>query len=179
MNYGRYKLTYLRSNETCKPSLQMAKVRCAAIDRWSAKSNFCVAYSATPVGWEMRLHGRCWVEIVALFTSYHKILEFQSDLTSITASAAWLQLPPVLSERGWGFPILHDITQILRIGDIAFVQPHGEPRTVEIKTRLAEERVEGDEIVSTYKITTLEAYRTSLKHRARSYQRTRRGDHYH
>ena len=40
-----------------------------------------------------------------------------------------------LSQR-LGFPLLHDITDILRIGDITFVTPEGRPQTVEVKTKL-------------------------------------------
>lgn len=41
--------------------------------------------------------------------------------------------------QGWGFPLIHDITDALRIGDITFVRVHGdserEYKTVEVKTR--------------------------------------------
>ncbi|MEU1029423.1 hypothetical protein ABZ402_11860 [Streptomyces mirabilis] len=41
-----------------------------------------------------------------------------------------------LSKDGWGFPLLHDITDILRIGDVTFVKPDtSEKRTIEVKTR--------------------------------------------
>lgn len=46
-----------------------------------------------------------------------------------------------LSSIGWGFPLLHDITDYLRIGDITFVRPDRDPPyvTTEIKTRMVEE----------------------------------------
>jgi hypothetical protein len=40
---------------------------------------------------------------------------------------------------GAGFPIIHDATTILRIGDITFIAPDNTPITVEIKTRVREE----------------------------------------
>ena len=39
----------------------------------------------------------------------------------------------------WGFPLLHDITDCLRIGDITFVCPGAEHTTVEVKTKLVRE----------------------------------------
>jgi hypothetical protein len=46
-----------------------------------------------------------------------------------------------LSQRGWGFPLIHDITDVLRIGDITFIRPRQTPEfvTVEVKTRLLNE----------------------------------------
>ena len=52
-----------------------------------------------------------------------------------------------LSERGWGFPLIHDITDSLRIGDITFVNTRTQPRTfrtVEVKTKLTSEIPLGD-----------------------------------
>ncbi|WP_333774555.1 hypothetical protein [Streptomyces sp. IBSBF 3136] len=41
-----------------------------------------------------------------------------------------------LANDGWGFPLLHDITDIMRIGDVTFVKPDtSEKRTIEVKTR--------------------------------------------
>lgn len=42
-----------------------------------------------------------------------------------------------LANNGAGFPILHDITDMLRVGDITFVSPHHAPVTVEVKTHYA------------------------------------------
>ncbi|MEU4009483.1 hypothetical protein AB0H30_13525 [Streptomyces pseudogriseolus] len=54
-----------------------------------------------------------------------------------------------LASQGWGFPLLHDITDCLRIGDVTFVRPQGDStslRTVELKTRLlGEESSSSDE----------------------------------
>lgn len=45
-----------------------------------------------------------------------------------------------LANQGWGFPLLHDVTDCLRIGDITFVKPEEDHsralRTVEVKTKL-------------------------------------------
>ena len=39
-----------------------------------------------------------------------------------------------LSNQGWGFPVLHDITDCLRIGDISFTRPDKPVTTVEVKS---------------------------------------------
>jgi hypothetical protein len=49
-----------------------------------------------------------------------------------------------LCNEGWGFPVLHDITDCLRIGDITFVKPGKHPNTVEVKTRLIDKRPSSD-----------------------------------
>lgn len=41
-----------------------------------------------------------------------------------------------LANAGAGFPIIHDITHCLRVGDITFILPPEEPFTIEVKTRL-------------------------------------------
>lgn len=52
-----------------------------------------------------------------------------------------------LSSIGWGFPLLHDITDYLRIGDVTFVRLDRTPEhvTTEIKTRLVEEGESGED----------------------------------
>jgi hypothetical protein len=43
-----------------------------------------------------------------------------------------------LAGEGWGFPVIHDVTDCLRIGDVTFVRPENGKRalrTVEMKTR--------------------------------------------
>jgi hypothetical protein len=47
------------------------------------------------------------------------------------------------SER-WGFPILHDITDCLRIGDVTFVLPGDVRSTIEVKTQVLSEEKEPD-----------------------------------
>jgi hypothetical protein len=68
-------------------------------------------------------------------------------------------LAPVLANAGWGFPLLHDITDLIRIGDLTFVKPGKDPLTVEVKTRvLSEQRVEGaDQVSLQYNIEVLSA----------------------
>lgn len=48
-----------------------------------------------------------------------------------------------LASEGWGFPLLHDITDCLRVGDVTFIRPqaHGDQlKTFEVKTRIVRER---------------------------------------
>ena len=47
-----------------------------------------------------------------------------------------LAIAEVLYNAGAGFPILHDITSCLRVGDITFYAPNCDPLTIEVKTRL-------------------------------------------
>jgi hypothetical protein len=47
-----------------------------------------------------------------------------------------LAIAELLCAAGAGIPILHDITNCLRIGDITFYTPNHEPITIEAKTRL-------------------------------------------
>ena len=51
-----------------------------------------------------------------------------------------LVIAPHLADQGWGFPLIHDVTDCLRIGDITFINPDKSPtdrfRTVEVKTKL-------------------------------------------
>ncbi|WP_370946608.1 hypothetical protein AB5J62_03355 [Amycolatopsis sp. cg5] len=55
-----------------------------------------------------------------------------------------LAISSELSNHGWGFPLLHDITDCLRIGDITFVSPGKNHRTVEVKTHLIDEELLDD-----------------------------------
>ncbi|WBB59362.1 hypothetical protein O7599_27865 [Streptomyces sp. WMMC500] len=53
-------------------------------------------------------------------------------------SRGLLAVSEYLAGQGWGFPLIHDITDTLRIGDVTFVRFEGESRsvcTVEVKTR--------------------------------------------
>ena len=59
----------------------------------------------------------------------------------LLAIASWL------GGQGWGFPLLHDITDCLRIGDITLVKPAGDSlvtHTIEVKTRLVAEQNAAD-----------------------------------
>jgi len=46
----------------------------------------------------------------------------------------------VLADQGFGFPILHDITDVLRVGDLTFVKADEAPVTFEIKSRILNRR---------------------------------------
>lgn len=74
-----------------------------------------------------------------------------------TGSRGVNAIAEALWAEGWGFPLLHDATDVLRIGDITFVRPGEAPLTVEVKTRLEEEgRIPGqDEQLSRYTVTVL------------------------
>jgi hypothetical protein len=51
-----------------------------------------------------------------------------------------------LANQGWGFPILNDITDCLRIGDISFVRSGQPVVTVEVKTRVKDpDQSDGEE----------------------------------
>ncbi len=49
-----------------------------------------------------------------------------------------------LAVQNWGFPLLHDVTDCLRIGDITFVKPDEETTTVEVKARVVGEGADHD-----------------------------------
>jgi hypothetical protein len=49
-----------------------------------------------------------------------------------------------LSANAFGFPLLHDVTDVLRVGDITFIRPDKRPRTVEVKTKLLSDKADGD-----------------------------------
>jgi hypothetical protein len=59
-------------------------------------------------------------------------------------SRAMLLAAQGLSDQGWGFPLVHDITDCLRIGDITFVKPAEDGskmlKTVEVKARVVGQR---------------------------------------
>ncbi|MET7398865.1 hypothetical protein ABZS66_35795 [Dactylosporangium sp. NPDC005572] len=63
-----------------------------------------------------------------------------------------------LADQGWGFPLLHDITDVLRVGDVSFVRFDRPPTTVEVKTRLVDENPMPDgRTAVTYQVTVLAA----------------------
>lgn len=52
-----------------------------------------------------------------------------------------------LAHSGWGFPLLHDLTDILRIGDVTFVKPKDGKivtKTIEVKTRMVAQKAAND-----------------------------------
>lgn len=57
-----------------------------------------------------------------------------------------LLIAGVLADKGWGFPVLHDITDMLRIGDVTFVDPRAGRSgltTFEVKTAVHSTSQEG------------------------------------
>jgi hypothetical protein len=58
---------------------------------------------------------------------------FTSDRHALTGV---LSIAEVFAKAGAGFPVIHDMTNILRVGDITFVAGDDEPLTVEVKTHL-------------------------------------------
>lgn len=60
-----------------------------------------------------------------------------------------------LSNEGWGFPLLHDITDCLRIGDMTFIKDRN-PVTIEVKSRHVDERLDDDgELIDIYEATII------------------------
>lgn len=66
-----------------------------------------------------------------------------------------------MTSSEWGIPIVHDITNVLRIGDVTFMRPtrlsvDADYRTFELKTsRLKESKSEGDETTLTLNVTAI------------------------
>jgi hypothetical protein len=63
--------------------------------------------------------------------------------------AAMMTTANQLAKAGWGFPLLHDVTDCLRIGDVTFIKIDPETgtrklTTVEMKTRLVSQQPAGD-----------------------------------
>ncbi len=59
------------------------------------------------------------------------------------ASRYWTGLTQTaiaMANRGFGFPILNDVTDQLRVGDLTFVRFDAPPRTVEVKSKVVAER---------------------------------------
>lgn len=63
-----------------------------------------------------------------------------------------LAVAELLYNIGIGFPLLHDITDSLRVGDITFVTRDCDPLTIEVKTHF--KRSEGDRVVLGIEIYT-------------------------
>jgi hypothetical protein len=55
-----------------------------------------------------------------------------------------LAIAQEMARNGAGFPILHDITNILRVGDVTFIRKDQNPVTVEVKTRFTGESESDD-----------------------------------
>ena len=59
-----------------------------------------------------------------------------------------------LSER-LGFPLLHDITDLLRVGDITFFRKDEPPSTVEVKTTIVDSKTKGRLTTINYSVTAV------------------------
>ena len=77
------------------------------------------------------------------------------------ADVAMMTIANQLASMGWGFPLLHDVTDCLRIGDVTFIKIDPETRsrtltTVEMKTSLISKRPAGDnQVVYNYEVTAI------------------------
>ena len=63
-----------------------------------------------------------------------------------------------LASEGWGFPLLHDVTDVLRIGDITFIRPEmgaNGLRTVEVKTSVTATRVDDGDVWEDLQVTVV------------------------
>lgn len=59
-----------------------------------------------------------------------------------------------LSGPEWGFPLMHDVTDCLRIGDITFIKPERSTTTVEAKTRLvAQDELDDGSVSHEYEVS--------------------------
>lgn len=54
-----------------------------------------------------------------------------------------------------GFPLIHDITDVLRVGDITFFRRGERPKTVEVKTSVVSSRTVGRQTRVEYKVTAI------------------------
>lgn len=82
-------------------------------------------------------------------------------------SEGLLAISAYLAKEGWGFPLLHDITDVLRIGDVTFIERGSQShRTLEVKTRhLGTATEENGEKSTRYdvNITFLESRNTEME----------------
>lgn len=77
------------------------------------------------------------------------------DEHSLRGTLAFAQ---AMANDGWGFPLLHDITDCLRIGDITFIRRDADgDLTVEIKTRHRDRVASGETVTYSYDIAALAA----------------------
>jgi hypothetical protein len=65
------------------------------------------------------------------------------------ASRGLVGVAQTMSEH-YGVPLLHDVTDLLRVGDVTFFQQDKPPHTVEVKTELVESVVDGDHTTFKY-----------------------------
>lgn len=80
------------------------------------------------------------------------------DVSDDHGSRGLIAIASLLPSQGWGFPILHDITDCLRVGDITFIQEDRRVQTVEIKTKHSSTTPLGDDMARfEYRVTVMSA----------------------
>ena len=101
--------------------------------------------------WQARRLGDAFAWVVLGFHKpiLHSLAESEHVPVSVDdhGSTGMTAIAMHLANEGWGFPVIHDVTECLRIGDITFVDVTTEPRTfrtVEVKTRVMNKRPGGD-----------------------------------
>lgn len=87
------------------------------------------------VAWSVLLYNRQTIYALSLNSRVPISTVVDDD-----GSRGVLMMARSLTSREWGLPIVHDITDVLRIGDITFASPVRNPkdavfRTIEVKTR--------------------------------------------
>jgi hypothetical protein len=110
--------------------------------------------------WQARRLGDAfaWVVLGVDMPVLHSLAENERVPVSVDdhGSTGMTAIAMHLANEGWGFPVIHDVTDCLRIGDITFVDMTTKPRTfrtVEVKTRITGERPAGDgKAVYTYQV---------------------------
>lgn len=60
-----------------------------------------------------------------------------------------------LASEGYGFPILHDVTHLLRVGDVTFVKGDEPPITAEVKTHVVRSKPSGTGTLVEYQVTVV------------------------
>lgn len=60
-----------------------------------------------------------------------------------------------IGAQGLGFPLLHDVTDTLRVGDVTFIKPGEPPATAEVKTRIVESEQTDEGRKITYQVTAV------------------------
>jgi hypothetical protein len=121
------------------------------------KSKIAVLSELRVTRWHARRLGDAYAWIVMGLN--RKIIYPLSDNSRVAVSRenhgsrGMLVIASHLASLGWGFPVIHDVTDCLRIGDITFVHTQDSARTyrtVEIKTSLKAERTVSAENVTHY-----------------------------
>ena len=126
------------AKKSLRDSAQHAQLEDLRVARWNAR-RLGDAFAWIVLGND--------IKTIVPLTENHKVPITSDDHGSRGAIA----IASHLAGEGWGFPLLHDVTDCLRIGDVTFVRPGDvgrEIQTVEVKTRL-EQRVGGEDGTAT------------------------------